>query len=116
MNNYAYYLSLDGTNLDKAERMSGKVIEQFPNNGTYLDTHAWVLFKKGNYPLAKFYMESAISNEEAPSATLYEHYGDILFKLGKKDEALKQWKKALEMGGEVSKMLKKKVDKKEYLE
>ena len=62
LNNYAYYLSLVGRDLDKAERMSGKVIERFPNNSTYLDTYAWILFKKGNYTLAKFYMETAIKN------------------------------------------------------
>jgi len=74
-------LSLDGGDLDKAERMSGRVVEHFPNNATYLDTHAWVLFKKGEYILAKFYMESAIKNGGEDNATLLEHYGDILFML-----------------------------------
>ena len=94
LNNYAYYLSLNGQNLDKAERMSGRVIEQFPNNPTYLDTHAWVLFKKGEFSLAKFYMESALNNGGGDNATLLEHYGDILYKLNKVDEAVKYWEKA----------------------
>ena len=99
LNNYAYYLSLFGKNLDKAERMSGKVIEQFPDNPTYLDTHAWVLFRKGDFTLAKFYMESALNNGGKTNATLLEHYGDILYKLQKVDEAEKYWEKAKENGG-----------------
>ena len=115
MNNYAYYLSLDGSNLDKAERMSGKVIERFPDNGTYLDTHAWVLFKKGEYSLAKFYMESAIKNGGETNATLLEHYGDILFMLKKLDEAKEFWEKAKENGGN-SEVLLRKIREEKYFE
>ncbi len=115
LNNYAYYLSLEGTNLDKAERMSGKVVERFPDNSTYLDTHAWVLFKKGEYTLAKFYMESAIKNGGEENNTLLEHYGDILYKAGKVDEAIEQWKKAKEVG-EGSELLDRKIKEKKYIE
>ncbi len=115
LNNYAYYLSLAGKNLDKAERLSGRVIERFPDNPTYLDTYAWVLFKKGEYSLAKFYMESALKSEDQKSATLLEHYGDILFKLQKNEEALKYWKKARELG-EGSELLDRKISEKKYIE
>ena len=115
LNNYAYYLSLFGQNLDKAERMSGKVIERFPDNPTYLDTHAWVLFRKGDFSLAKFYMESALNNGGDQNATLLEHYGDILYKLGKKEEAVKYWQKAKENGGGTE-ILERKIKEKRYLE
>jgi tetratricopeptide (TPR) repeat protein len=115
LNNYAYYLSIDGTNLDKAERMSGKVVERFPDNSTYLDTHAWVLFKKGEYTLAKFYMESAIKNGGEENAVLREHFGDILFKAGKVEEALENWKKAKELGSD-SKTLDQKIKQEKYIE
>ena len=115
MNNYAYYLSLFGENLDKAELMSGKVIERFPDNPTYLDTHAWVLFKKGDFSLAKFYMESALNNGGKENATLLEHYGDILYKLGKKEEAVKYWQKAKDNGG-TSEILEKKIEEQTYFE
>lgn len=115
LNNYAYYLSLDGRDLDKAERMSGKVVEKFPENSTYLDTHAWVLFKKGEYTLAKFYMESAIENGGEENATLLEHYGDILFKLKKQDEAKKYWEKARDLGG-TSDVLQRKISEKKYFD
>jgi tetratricopeptide (TPR) repeat protein len=115
MNNYAYYLSISGRDLDKAERMSGKVIEKFPDNSTYLDTHAWVLFKKGDYSLAKFYMESAIKNGGEENPTLLEHYGDILFMLKKLDEASKFWEKAKSYGG-TSAVLERKIREKKYFE
>jgi tetratricopeptide (TPR) repeat protein len=113
LNNYSYYLSLAEQNLEKAERMSGKVVEKFPDNATYLDTYAWVLFKKKDYTLAKFYMETALSHSEDESSTLIEHYGDILFMLGNTEEAMKNWNKALSKGSE-SKSLKLKIAEKKY--
>jgi tetratricopeptide (TPR) repeat protein len=115
LNNYAYYLSVDGINLDKAERMSGSVVERFPDNSTYLDTHAWVLFKKGEYTLAKFYMESAIRNGGEENAVLLEHYGDILYKAGKKEKALENWKKAKELGSD-SQTIDQKIKEQKYIE
>lgn len=115
LNNYAYYLSLAGQDLEKAERMSGRVVERFPDNATYLDTYAWVLFKKKNYSLAKFYMESALSHSEEENPTLVEHYGDILMMLGNVEEALRNWEKAVSLGSE-SKTIKQKIAEKKYIE
>lgn len=115
LNNYAYYLSIHGRDLDKAERMSGRVIEKFPENSTYLDTHAWVLFKKRQYSLAKFYMEAAIKNGGEENATLLEHYGDILFMLQKLDEAKQFWEKAKNYGG-TSEVLERKIREQKYFE
>lgn len=115
LNNYAYYLSLAGRDLDKAERMSGKVVERFPDNSTYLDTHAWVLFKKKNYTLARFYMQSAISNGGENNPTLLEHYGDILYFIDKPDEALQYWQRAKDNGG-ASEILERKIREKKFIE
>jgi tetratricopeptide (TPR) repeat protein len=108
MNNYAYYLSLRSINLDVAEKLSSSVVQNNPNNSTYLDTYAWVLFKKKDFKLAKFYMESALSNSKEDSPVLIEHYGDILFFLNEKENALLQWKKSLKMGNP-SKVLPEKI-------
>jgi tetratricopeptide (TPR) repeat protein len=115
MNNYAYYLSLKGERLDVAEKLSAKVIQANPENATYLDTYAWVFFMKKDYKLAKFYMETALSKSSEDSAVLVEHYGDILFYLNEKENALTQWKKSLKMGNE-SKVLKQKISEKRYVE
>ena len=115
MNNYAYYLSLKSEKLDVAEKLSGQVIQANPDNSTYLDTYAWVLFKKKDFKLAKFYMESALSKNTEENAVLVEHYGDILFFLNEKQNAVAQWKKSLGMGNS-SKVLKEKITKGIYIE
>jgi tetratricopeptide (TPR) repeat protein len=115
LNNYAYYLSELGVELEKAEVMSGRVVQVHPDNPTYLDTHAWVLFKKGEYRLAKFYMDTAMQNGGDESDVVIEHYGDIHYKLGDVENALKYWRQSLEMGNS-SKLLKKKIEEKRYIE
>jgi len=118
LNNYAYFLSLDKEQLDMAERMSGKCVQMQPNEPTYIDTYAWVFFQKGNYSLAKFYIESAISKGGYKSPDILEHYGDILYKTGNTNEAVVQWEKALKAKGEDedTKLLKKKIKDKTYYE
>ena len=115
MNNYAYFLSLSDKNLDKAESMAAKAVNANPNNATFIDTYAWVYFKKKNYDMALFYIKSAISNADEPSSDILEHYGDILYMTGDKDEAVKQWEKALELSPD-SDILKRKVENKTYFE
>jgi tetratricopeptide (TPR) repeat protein len=81
--------------LDKAEEMISNVIQLEPSNATYLDTYAWVLFKRGKYMEALFIIEQAIENGGDTMGVVLEHYGDILYKVGNKEEALKYWKMAL---------------------
>lgn len=114
LNNYAYYLTVRGEQLEKAELMSSKVIQANPDNPTYLDTHAWVLFMKGEYRLAKFYIENALKNGGDSSEVVVEHYGDILFMLNDLSGAIEQWKKSIEMGN-TSDTLKKKIAEKKYI-
>ncbi|MEG0795040.1 MAG: hypothetical protein RR397_00840 [Odoribacter sp.] len=110
LNNYAYYLSIRDERLDVAEKMSSKAVSMESDNPTYLDTYAWVLYKRGNYSQARFYMKLAIEKTKEPSGVLYEHYGDILYRGGHKEEALEMWKKALELNTKISDVLKQKVE------
>jgi len=114
LNNYAYYLSVERRDLDKAEEMSYKTVKAEPNNSTYLDTYAWILFEKGNYAEARIYIDNAMKNDGEKSDVIVEHRGDIYFMTGDAEGALKYWKKALEMGSE-SKTLKQKIEKKKYI-
>ena len=114
LNNYAYYLSVERRDLDKAEEMSYKTVKAEPNNSTYLDTYAWILFEKGNYAEARIYIDNALKNDGEKSDVIVEHCGDIYFMTGDVEGALKYWKKALEMGSE-SKTLKRKIEKKKYI-
>lgn len=93
LNNYSYYLALRKENLEKAEKMSSQLVKEHPDNANYLDTYAWVLYAREKYRDAKKAMERAIETGGAGAAH-FEHYGDILFRLGQTDEAVTQWKKA----------------------
>lgn len=108
LNNYSYYLALRKANLEKAEKMSALLIKNNPNNATYLDTYAWVLYVREKYKDAKKVIEKAIGTGLA-SATHFEHYGDILFKLGDVENAVKQWEKAKNMLTTSSETLNKKI-------
>lgn len=113
LNNYAYYLSLDKTRLDKALKMSSRLVALFPEDATYLDTHGWVLYEKKDYAEARKFLEKAA--QKSNSGVIWEHYGDTLFKLGLVQEASDAWKKAKELGGELSSNIDKKLkDKKLY--
>lgn len=115
LNNYAYYLSLRGENLDKAEKMSKRSVQLNPNNAASEDTYAWILFKLKRYSEAKIWIEKALRSNTANNSTQVEHYGDILYLLGEKDLALQQWLKAKEMGTG-SETLNKKINEKKYVE
>ncbi|KEO74630.1 tetratricopeptide repeat protein [Anditalea andensis] len=115
LNNYSYFLSLQKKDLEKAKKMSGRLVEKHPKNATYLDTHAWVLFQLEEYEAARSYMSKAIEIDSKPSGVMYEHLGDIYFKLGNKSEALKYWQKA-EGGEEVSDYLSLKIKDRKYYE
>lgn len=111
MNNYAYFLSLQKKDLRRAERMSSKTIELAPNNSTYLDTYAWILYEQGDYTLAKIYIDRAIDNldAETESDVIYEHAGDIYVALEKYEEAIKIWEKGYKKTGSKNETLKKKI-------
>ncbi|TAF44375.1 MAG: hypothetical protein EAZ51_09435 [Sphingobacteriales bacterium] len=115
LNNYAYYLSLRNQNLDEAEKMAKRANEIETNNPSFQDTYAWVLFKLKRYDEAKMWMEKAMLNLANHNPEQYAHYGDILFKQGKVNEAVINWKKAVEYGNK-SDILKKKINEKKYFD
>ncbi len=115
LNNYAYYLSLRGEQLEKALEMAKKATELDPVNTSNIDTYAWVYYKLGRYEDAQRWLEKAINSGEKPSGTIFEHYGDILYKLNRKEEALMWWQKAKE-AGETTEFLDKKLISKELIE
>ncbi|NIJ50861.1 tetratricopeptide repeat protein [Dyadobacter arcticus] len=108
LNNYSYFLSLRKEKLDLALKMSERLVQQHQNNPTYLDTHAWVLYIRKDYKKAKEFLEKAMLDSTGVSGTIVEHYGDVLFKLGERENAVAQWKKAKRMG-ETTELLDKKI-------
>ena len=98
LNNYAYFLSLEGRELEKALTMSSRAIALTDNNPTYLDTHAWVLFKLGRTDEARKILQKAVALDGQKSPELMVHYGDILHLLGEQFMAEIYWRRALEKG------------------
>ena len=98
LNNYAYFLSLEERDLERALKMAEEATTLTANNSTYLDTRAWVLHKLGRNDEAKRIMRQAISLDTANSADLQVHYGDILAALGERFMAEVYWRKALDNG------------------
>ncbi len=98
--NYLGYMYADlGIKLDKAEEYVKKALEIDPNNNAYLDSYAWVMYKKGKYDEALKYQMMALESN-VNDAVLYEHMGDIYYALDRIRMAHDSWEKALELDPE----------------
>ncbi len=114
LNNYSYFLSVRKDKLDKAKTMSEHLVRLYPDDPTYLDTYAWVLYMQKDFKKARKYLEKALLTSK--DGTIIEHYGDVLFQLGETEAAVDQWKRAKEQEG-TSKLIDKKIkDQKLYEE
>ena len=116
LNNYAYYLSEEDRELAKAEQMSYRTVQAEPDNATFLDTYAWILFKRKKYAEAMQYINMAVDNDTTKSAVIIEHAGDIHAVNGDTDGAVKFWQQALEAGAENDKAIRRKIKLKKYVE
>lgn len=114
LNNYAYYLSVNGDSLDKAEKMSYRTVKAEPKNATYLDTYAWILFMQGRYAEAKIYIDQAVQNDSDSSAVILEHAGDIHAKAGDIDGAVELWARAAAKDP-ANKLLARKIRQRKYI-
>jgi tetratricopeptide (TPR) repeat protein len=114
LNNYAYYLSIKGEQLDKAEQMSYRTIKAEPKNATYLDTYAWILFMQKRYAEAKIYIEQALQNDNDTNAVIKEHAGDIYIMNHDTERALELWRKA-QQDDAGNKILARKIKLKKYI-
>ena len=94
LNNYAYYLSERNINLDKAKKMSHKSNLLNPNQASFQDTYAWILFQLGEYQESLDWLKKSILNGGGKSHIINQHIGDVYQKLDQRDEAEKYWNKA----------------------
>ncbi len=115
LNNYSYYLSVRKQRLEYAEKMSKKTLELQPGEATFLDTYGWILFQQGKYEQAKKYIEDALKANPEADGTLWEHLGDVYFKLNLIEKAVEYWIKAKERGTE-NKGIDQKIQDKKYYE
>ena len=112
-NNMAYFMAVDDIDLPRAKELSESTVLADPENTTYLDTLAWVLFKLRDYAKAKELIDKTMALEETPSAEILEHAGDIYFMSGDPEKAIDFWKQALPLDPD-NDLLRRKVDHKTY--
>jgi predicted negative regulator of RcsB-dependent stress response len=84
---------------------------EYKDNPSYLDSLAWVLFKKKQFAEAKKHMLEAVKGEEeGQNLEILDHLGDIQMALGEKDAAVKSWKKGLEFASTSKRDKERKVE------
>ncbi len=93
--NYLGYLYADrGINLDEAEKLLSRALELSPDNGYFIDSLAWVYYRKGEYDKALSSLTAAIRTIP-PDPTVFEHLGDIYKALGRDIDAVAAYEKSL---------------------
>lgn len=96
-NDLGYLLADAGKNLDEAERMIRLALGQDPRMAAYQDSLAWVLYKKGDLRGARTWLLRATAQEEGQDPVVYDHLGDVHWRLGDKEEAVKSWRKSVQI-------------------
>ena len=96
--NYLGYMWADrNENLDEAEVLIRRAVEQEPENGAYLDSLGWVYFKKGLHAQALKALLRAAELLKEDDAVVFDHIGDTFDKLGRTAEAVEYWQKAFQL-------------------
>ena len=109
LNNFSYYLAERGERLSKAREWSYKTVKNNPDNSTFLDTYAWVLYKLKAYEEAEKYILSALDKGGENDPEVNEHAGDIQLALESYEIAKSYYLKAILLGGDKDK-LEEKID------
>jgi len=104
LNNYSYYLAERGEKLKQAESWSREAITKNPDNATFLDTYAWVLYKMEEYEEAEKYIMKAMDKGGKNDPEINEHAGDIQVALKSMEIARSYYQKAIILGGDKSKL------------
>jgi tetratricopeptide (TPR) repeat protein len=96
---YAYALAQRGERLKDAQNMALKANELFPGQADYQATLAEAYYAMENYEKAKSWLEKALKSGGALSPEIVERHGDVLYQQGQVEQAMLQWKKAQQLGG-----------------
>ena len=107
LNNYSYYLAERGEKLNQAKQWSLQTILNNPENATFLDTYAWVLYRLNEYEEAERYILKALDKGGNNDPEVNEHAGDIQAALSSFDIARSYYNKAILLGGERTRIEKK---------
>jgi tetratricopeptide (TPR) repeat protein len=90
--------------LDRKQRKEAKITpDQDKDNGAYLDSLGWVLYKEKKYKEAKEAMLEAVKDKDAQHIEIFDHLGDVHMALGEKADAVAAWKKGVDVAGDTKK-------------
>jgi tetratricopeptide (TPR) repeat protein len=94
--NYLGYMLADrGERLDEAVDLVEHALRLDPENGSYMDSLAWAYVRQKKYDLAEPLLRKAVA--QLPSnSVVQDHLGDLLWATGRKQEAVTQWRRALD--------------------
>jgi tetratricopeptide (TPR) repeat protein len=94
--NYLGYMLADrGERLDEAVNLVEHALKLDPENGSYMDSLAWAYVRQKKYDLAEPLLRKAVA--QLPSnSVVQDHLGDLLWATGRKQEAVAQWRRALD--------------------
>jgi tetratricopeptide (TPR) repeat protein len=109
LNYLGYMLAERGERLDESVTYLKKALQVEPENPSYLDSLGWAYFKSDKLDLAESNLKRA-ADQLKTNSVIQEHYGQVLFKLGRYDEAIAAWTRAL--AGDGDSIDKADVDKK----
>ena len=99
----------NGRSLDRALEYTRRAVALDKENGAYLDSLGWTLFKLKRYDKAESYLTRAVQHMEDP--VIREHLGSLYYALGDKDRAVKEWQKSIDGGSETPEILREKIQR-----
>jgi predicted Zn-dependent protease len=99
LNYLGYMLAERGERLNESVDLIKRALDTEPDNGSYLDSLGWAYFKDGKFDLAHEYLKRA-ADQLLTNSVVQDHYGDVLFRLGKVGEAIDAWSRALAGDGD----------------
>lgn len=110
-NNLGYFYAEEGIKLSKAERLVRRALADLPDEVAFMDSLGWVFYKQGRFPAAARVLERALGigkdtgdkaeDGEDPDElvethpVIFDHLGDVYWRLERRDEALRMWRQAL---------------------
>ena len=98
--NYLGYMLADrGERLEESVGYLKKALQLDPDNGSYLDSLGWAYYKSDQLQLAETNLKRA-AEQLTTNSVVQDHWGDLLFKLGRMGEAIDAWNRALNGDGE----------------
>jgi len=105
LNTLGYIYAEMNQNLEEAETLVKKALTVSPKNGAYLDSLGWVYFKRGKYQEA---IDTFLKADELlKDPVIYEHLGDVYYKMNQFDDAIKYWEMSLKLLPEQKNIIQK---------